>query len=503
MQSAKLQRVQSEPGSATAVFELPLQAQVSRLARRGLNWSIPLLVARNVVSVAATALLARMLSPNDYGLMAMVATITVLAQAISDFGLSWATVQPERLERNQIDALFLVNCAGGLFLTALCFLVAPYVAEFYRRPELTRILCAAGGTLFLASVAVQPNALLLRQMKLKEMNLSALFSLSVAALAAVLAARAGFGYWALVLQLMLQQGLTTALAFPLSGYFPKFPQQGLNIRALLSFGGFSAAYGMVNYFARNLDNVLVGRFWGAAALGYYSRAYFLMTLPGMLVIAAFSGVLIPGLSALRKDPSRLQAAYLRAVRWISILGCSMAVGLAVTAPEIVDVIYGPKWHALVPILLWLSAASILQPIQNTAQWLYIVAGRGKGMLGMGLLVAGSATLAFVIGIPGGPVGVARAYAVSNTLIAYPVLAMSHRACGLNMRRTVAESCPLLLCALLMGTAVFLMGELCSAAGVGLRARMSIKIALGIATYISCLRAFARPAYSELVSYVRP
>jgi PST family polysaccharide transporter len=227
-----------------------------------------------------------------------------------------------------------------------------------------------------------------------------------------------------------------------------------------------------------------------------------MTLPGMLVIAAFSTVLIPALSSLRKEPARMQGAYLRGLRWISILGCSMAVGLAVTAPEIVDLVYGPKWRAVVPILLWLSAASILQPIQNTAQWLYIVAGRGKGMLAMGLLVAGSATVAFAIGIRSGPIGVARAYAVSNTLIAYPMLAMSHRACGLDVRRTVAESSPLLLCALLMGTVVYLAGWICSAAGIGLHVRLSIKVILGIAAYVSCLRAFARPAYSELVSYLR-
>jgi O-antigen/teichoic acid export membrane protein len=179
----------------------------------------------------------------------------------------------------------------------------------------------------------------------------------------------------------------------------------------------------------------------------------------------------------------------------------MAVGLAVTAPEIVDVIYGPKWHALVPILLWLSAASILQPIQNTAQWLYIVAGRGKGMLAMGLLVAGSATLAFVIGIPGGPVGVARAYAVSNTLIAYPVLAMSHRACGLDIRKTIVESSPLLLCALIMGVAVSVVGKACDVAHIELHSRLAVKVSTGITVYLVGLKWLAPSASDELWAYL--
>jgi PST family polysaccharide transporter len=274
----------------------------------------------------------------------------------------------------------------------------------------------------------------------------------------------------------------------------------LNIGSLLTFGGYSAAYGIINYFARNLDNVLIGKFWGAAALGYYSRAYFLMTLPGMLVIGMFSGVLIPALASLRKEPPRMQAAYLRALRLITVLGSTLAVGLAATAPEIVDFVYGAKWHAVVPILLWLSAASILQPIQNTAQWLYIVAESGRGMFFMGLLVAASAVVAFALGIRSGPTAVARNYAISNTLIAYPILLMSHRSCGLNIGKTIAASAPLLLCALVMGGAVWMAGVGSSAAGIGLQGRLAVKVIVGIAVYMTCLRQFARPAYVEILNY---
>jgi polysaccharide transporter, PST family len=177
------------------------------------------------------------------------------------------------------------------------------------------------------------------------------------------------------------------------------------------------------------------------------------------------------------------------------------VGLAATAPELVSFVYGPKWRAVVPILLWLSAASILQPIQNTAQWLYIVAERGRGMFIMGLFVTGAATLAFVIGIPAGPVGVARAYAIANTIIAYPVLRMAHRACGLNIGRTVSESAPVLLCALIMGGVVWLIGAGACAVGIGLHARLALKIIVGVSTYAICLRQMARPTYSEIIAHV--
>jgi PST family polysaccharide transporter len=486
---------------AVAEFKLPLQSQVAGLARQGINWSFWLLIARSAISLVSTAVLARLLSPKDYGLMAMVGTVTVMAQAVSDFGLSWATVQHEQLERNQVDVLFWVNCVFGVVLTGLCCLSAPYVADFYHRPELTKIIFITSGTLLLSTVAVQPNALLLRQMKLKELNLCTFWSLGISAVITVVLAKLGFGYWALVTQLFLQQALTTLFSFPVSGYFPRLPLHLLNTGKLLKFGGYSAAYGLVNYFARNLDNVLIGKFWGVNALGYYSRAYFLMTLPSMMIIGVFSGTLIPAMASVRKDPARMQAAYLRVLRLITMLGCSLAVGLAVTAPEVVELAYGSKWHAVVPILLWLSLAGIFQPVQNTWQWLYIVAENGRGMFLVGLLVAGAATLAFALGISAGPVGVARAYAIANAIIAYPILLLGHKACGLPIKKTVAAVAPLLLCSLIMGGAAYLVGVGSNAAGVATVPRFIWKVIAGIATYIACLRIIASSTYSEFAEYV--
>jgi PST family polysaccharide transporter len=440
-----------------------------------------------------------MLTPRDYGVMAMIATITVMGQALSDFGLSWATVQRKELERNQIDALFLVNSVFGFLLTLLCLAAAPYIAEFYHYPELTKIVMACGGVLFLSAMAVQPNALLRRQMKLKEISVSAVWSLFIAAAIAIILAKLGFGYWALVAQLIAQQLVNTVLSFTMSGYHPKFPLHFLNMGTLLSFGGYSSAYGMLIYISRNLDNVLIGKMCGAVALGYYSRAYFLMTLPGMLVIGGFSGVLIPTLAALRKDPARMESAYLRAIRLITVLGCSLAVGLATTATEAIDSVYGPKWRAMVPILLWLSVASILQPVQNTAQWLCIVAERGRDMFLMGLLTAASASVAFAVSVRSGPVAVARAYAISNAIIAYPVLLMGHRACGLKIKKTLIDVAPLLLCALLMGGAVELVGIALSASSMEVHGRLIIKVFAGMAVYGACLRMLSPRTYSEILA----
>jgi O-antigen/teichoic acid export membrane protein len=486
---------------AESVFAAPAQADVTRLARRGFNWSLTLLLGRYLFSMGSTAFLSRLLSPSDYGLMGMVAAITALAQASSDFGLSWAMVQRAKITRNEIDALLLINTGFGLFLMVLCVLSAPYVATFYHRPELTKIMIAASTTLLLSAIAVQPTALMRRQMKLKEISLCTVWGLSVSSIVAILLARSGFGYWALVVQMVLQQAIITALSFPLSGYFPGFPRHFLGLRSFMTFGGYSASYGIVNYFSRNLDNVLVGKFWGATALGYYARAYFLMTLPAMLVMGAFAGVLIPAMASLRDEPIRMELVYIRALRLITVLGSGLALGLAATASELVEVVYGPRWRAVVPILLWLSVASVVQPIQNTAQWLYIVANRGRGMFGMGILVSGTAVLAFAIGIHSGPVGVARAYAIANTIVAYPVLLLGHRVCRLDIKKTLSAITPLLFCSLVMGSAVYLVGLVSNLASIGLHLRLLLKVIVGVAVYAVCLRRYASSTYSDLASYL--
>jgi len=481
-------------------FALPREGEVSKLARHGLSWSSGLLLGQYAISMGSTAVLARLLSPSDYGLLGMVATFTVFVQAISDFGLSWATVQRETLTRDQIDALFWINSAFGVLLMAACWLVAPSVSAFYHQAELAKITLAASVALLFSAVAVQPMALMRRQMKLKELSLCNLCGLSISAALAVFLAFRGFGYWALIAQLVSSQAVITLLSFPCSRYFPRIPQGWANVGSLLTFGGYSAGYGLINYFARNLDNVLVGKFWGAASLGYYSRAYFLMTLPGMMIVGIFSGVLIPAMASLRKEPARMEQAYLRALRAIVVLGCSLAVGLAAVSPEAVDFIYGPKWRPIVAILLWLAAAGILQPIQNIAGWLHIVAEDGRGLFVMGLIVAGSATIAFSLGIHAGPIGVARAYAIANTLIAYPVLRMAHRACGLSMQKTIAETLPLLLCSLIMGVVVWTAGIGLAQAGFASHSRLALKILVGCATYAVCVRQFARPTYCEILTH---
>ena len=218
--------------------------------------------------------------------------------------------------------------------------------------------------------------------------------------------------------------------------------QGL--ASLLSFGGYVAGYSAINYFSRNLDNVLVGRILGRGA------AWILLArlLPHDPADSAGVGHADrshdSGAIALQHEHERMEAAFLRSVRWISLLGCPIAIGLAACAPDFVRFIYGLKWMPVVPMLLWLCIAGAVQPVQAAVGWLYIVTGRTRAMFVVGLVSGSSLTVAaFFVGIRYGAVGVARAYAVVNTCLALPVMLIGHRIAGLKLRRTLSEVAPLL------------------------------------------------------------
>jgi len=483
-----------------AAFDLPDQGDVPRLARRGLNWMVLMMACRYVISAGSSVMLVRFISPYDYGLMGMVGTLTALVQAFSDFGLSWATVQRQHLTREEIDFLWAINAGFGFLLMVLCVAVSPLLARFYGQPELVKLGIGCSIALFLSAVAAQPTALMRRQMRLGRFAVSGLVALVAASVVSILMAVRGYGYWALVAQTLVSQAVTVALVFPMSGYMPRLPRRLVPVGSILAFGGFNMAFGIVTYISRNLDNVLIGKYWGAGDLGYYTRAYFLMQLPGMLAIGIYSNVVVPSMSSMRQSEGGMQKAYILWLRRIALTICPIAAGMAGASSEAVGVLYGHRWLPVVPILLWLSIAGVLQPVHNTAAWIYIAAERGRGMLNMGIVVAITSVASFVIGLPQGPVGVARAYAIMNTLIACPILAMAHRESGMSIGRSLRGCMPIVGCAAAMGIVVGLASRTGNAMGIEIHMRLVAEVVIGVLAYALFLRVGARSSYDEVMSY---
>lgn len=495
----RVEGVSAPAATVDRLLERPPTDQIGSLARCGALWTFSLIVGGYLVSMAATAVLARVLTATDYGIMGMVMTLTAFFYVFSDMGLSWATVQKQGLTRGQVDNLFWINAAAGTVLWGVCFLAGPQLSQFYGRRELAGIAAVLGAGFLLSSLAVQPRALLQRQLRLKSVSVIEITAQAGGAAAGICLALAGFGYWALVAQSLIVQVILLLLLFAHTGYRPALPSRDQGTKSMMNYGGYFAAYGIVNYFARNLDNVLIGRVWGAEQLGYYSRAYFLMTLPSMLATGSLLAVMVPSLTALSHDRERMAQAYRKAVAMVGAIGFPLAIGLAVTAPEAVRLIYGQKWAPVVPLLFWLSIAGVSQPVYSTMGWLYLASGRSRAMFCWGLVSTAALAVGFFAGLSRGPIGVAVAYALTMGLVlTLPAIYFAHRSADISLRATLRTIAPFFAAALIMGMLIAAVAYVLAAASVDWRVALALKVSIGVVVYVGICRHRLIPLFNDMV-----
>jgi PST family polysaccharide transporter len=415
--------------------------------------------------------------------MGMVATLTAFFQVFSDLGLSLATVQRRDITLKQVDNLFWINSAFGCSLAAACVFGGPHVARFYGRGELTSLVGVCGVGFIFSGLAAQPEALLRRQLRFGPLAGCNILAQAAGAIFGIFLALSGVAVWALVGQSLVTQLVLAIGLFSASRYRPGLPRLNPETLGMLQLGGYLTGYNILMYFARNLDNVLIGRYWGAQQLGYYSRAYFLMLLPSSLAAGALAGVTVPALSVLASDRERMAAAYRKCLRVIATVGFPAAVGLLASAPETIRLVYGPRWAPVVPLLSWLCIASVTQPVYITIGWLYMSCGKTKAMLLWGMVASGTLAVAFVLGVQKGAVGVAMAYGLAMPIgLTVPALYCAHRAARLALAPSLRVVARPFLSSLAMGGIVWAAGFSASWLGASWRQVLLVKVTAGVLSY---------------------
>ena len=299
--------------------------------------------------------------------------------------------------------------------------IAPAVARFYGVPQLGPITVVSAVSFPIGALAVQHAALLRRQMRFGELAKTDVVGLAVGVATTTFLAWRGAQYWALVVGRLAEGLSVTAALWLLSRWRPGLPVRHAGIRSMLSFGGNLTGFTVTNYFARNLDNLLIGRFWGAEQLGLYSKAYQLLLLPIRQINAPLSAVSVPALSALADDSERYRQAYLRILEKIAIITMpGMAFAMA-TADWLVLIVLGPRWVEVAKIFAVLAASALAQPVANTAGWLFVSQDRSRDMLRWGIVGSTLIVLGIVAGLPWGVVGVAASYSATTLGLAIPLL----------------------------------------------------------------------------------
>jgi O-antigen/teichoic acid export membrane protein len=395
---------------------------VASLKGRALSSSFVTMLAQSVqfaFMLGSTMILARLLSPFDFGLIAMVTTVIGFLRIFNEAGLSTATVQREGITHAQVSNLFWTNVALGGTITLLLALSSRVLAWFYREPRLIDITLALCITFLLTSLAVQHLALLKRQMRFQAIAVIQISATGAGALVGVLMAWTKCGYWSLVGMQLATPLVMLVLTWSFSHWRPQLPKRDGATRSMLHFGAHLTASSFLWSLARGSDSLLIGRVYGPAPLGLYSRAAVLLMRPIEQAIPTLGAVLVPTLSRLQTKPERYRRAVLQIYDIIAVSTFLSAGLLFALARPLTLLVLGQKWANAAPIFAGFTLVALYYPIGDIASWLLTSQGRGKDFLVLGLITSFLAPVFFIAGLPFGPVGVAITYSVFCLLVALP------------------------------------------------------------------------------------
>jgi PST family polysaccharide transporter len=374
-----------------------------------------------LISTAAMVVVARLLTPQDYGLIGMVAILVNFIGMFQYLGLSTATIKWSKLNHQQVSTLFWINLALSAAVSLVTLASGPLLAWFYQEPRLVWITIAYAFSLLLTGLYIQHTAILIRQMRFVAIAIVEITSMAIGLAAAIWAAWFGAGYWALVLNQLVMSLVTLVGIWVACGWRPGLPARSTGVRSMLSYGGNLTGYDLMTFLSRNLDNALIGRFWGAHQLGIYSRAYQMLLMPLSNLNTPLATVAVPALSRLADSPERYRAAYLRILEKIAMITMPGIVFMIATSDWLVVFLLGAQWHDSARIFMLLGMTALIQPVTGTCAWLFVTQGRAREKLKWGLMGGAIAIVAIVIGLPWGATGVAASYGAADLFISTPLL----------------------------------------------------------------------------------
>ncbi|HEU5243078.1 MAG TPA: oligosaccharide flippase family protein [Gaiellaceae bacterium] len=397
----------------------------------GFGWKVATVLVSDVTRIAVAVVLARLLTPADYGMAGMAFIFSGLATIFSDLALGGALVQRKEVTEEDRSTVFWGSLAFSFVVAGVCVALSPLVAQFFGKQEVQQLVAVMAISVPLSALTTTQVALLLRQLAYRSLEIRQMLAILAGAVAALAFAAAGFGPWAIVANSLVASAVSTLLVWRFSSWRPRFVFSFARLRDLSGFGLRLFGIRLMNYANLNFDNLLVGRFAGAAALGVYSLAYNVMFTPMIRIANPISSVVYPALARMQDDLPRMRRAWLRSKRLSASLLAPAFLIAIVAAPDLVPVLFGQRWHEAIPVIQLLAVAGVAHSLV-TLNWTVLQGtGRMKVAFRLGILVSALTVASFAVGVRWGAVGVAAAYATIKLPVVLIDTYVTTRAVGFN------------------------------------------------------------------------
>ncbi len=462
----------------------------------GLEWSAGAQIAKQGLQFIISVILIRLLTPKDFGLIGMIMVFTGFAGLFSELGFGAALIQRKEIEERHLSSIFWLNVATGLILTCVVLAIAPVVATFYNEPRLKLLTIVLSATFFIGSIGIVQKAILKRSMNFRMLAIVETLAMVIAGIFAIAIAFLGFGVWSLVWQAIVSAIIGVIILWFLSDWKPSLRFNKNAAKELLGFSGNLLAFNVFNYWARNVDDLLIGKVIGSSGLGIYNRAYSIMLMPLRQISFTVGQVMFPTLSKIQDDKVRVKHLYLSTISIIALITFPMMMGLLVVADSFVLALFGPKWADLIPILQVFCLLGMIQSIVTTVGWIYQSQGRTDWMFWWGIVAGIIVIISFVIGILlGSLMTVVYCYTIANILLIYHNFTIPGKLINMAFSDVVRSVSGVFGCAVLMAGGVYLLGMILPSEWPHW-ANLIVQIPFGIIIYIGLIHFFKLKSYVE-------
>lgn len=408
---------------------------VNHLAKtkQGVIWSFINQGGAQLLNLLITFILARLVSPNEFGTIAMVTVFTGFAIRFVDFGFSAALIQKKKVYQQDINTVFFFNIISGIILTAIFFFLSPLIAKFYDERILNILTKVLSLIFIITAISGVNKALIAKNLDFKLSALVSLSSLILSSCLAIFLAYMGYGVWSILIKILSQELFTSIL------YYLFYP---VKQKPIFHKGSFNSMFGMsrnvagesiINYWSRNADNLLIGKMLNSSALGVYSKAYAVMLLPLTNFSRVIAKVMFPSFSLIQDDIYQIKRIYLNATKTIAFLTFPMMGGLAVVSREFVLTAFGNGWQEMIPLVRILSMLGASQSILTLNGVIYNSLGKSHIAFWISLIFGILNVVGFYIGIEWeGLMGLVIIYTIIGVIGAIPNFYFAGRLIGVSI-----------------------------------------------------------------------
>jgi len=441
-------------------------------------------------------ILARLLEPKSFGLLAMAAVVINFMDVFLRQGLGQAIVQRKDLEPGHLDTAFWINVGSAGLLAFLAFAGAGLCAALFREPDLAPVVRWLSVGLLIGGLNATPQAILARDMAFKSLAIRSLLAVGGGGIVGITMAVCGYGVWSLVGQHLTAAGIGTVVLWRASGFRPGLNVSRKHARELFSFGAFVMGIDVLAFVAMRVDVLMLAYFLTAVEVGVYEVAFRLLRTMTKVLTQTISAVALSTFSRIQHDRAQLRSAYLTATQMTAVVAFPAFVGVAVLAPDLVHVLFGPKWEASITPMRVLSFVGMLYAVFYCNEPVVLACGKPAWRFLLALIQAVVQVIAVAIAVRWGVIGVAAAFVIRVYLLAPLSVVVLRRLINLHWGELAARLSLPLGAALVMAGCVWLVRSL-SVGIAPLPASLGLCIIAGVAVYAVTLRVLA----PSLIVYV--